>query len=263
LQSARVAIYPVDARGVAAPDVDGVTNADTEFKANIAIVLAKDDNLSAERRSEMLEIAKATGGVAHFNNDIPKVLRDDFNQAGNFYAVSYAPPDKEWKGAYHRIQVSVDKPGARLVYREGYYAKDAENASKSTADLFMAAMRLGAASEMAVQFTSRVTRSGSAAMVESAVDPKTFDFLQDTTGSIPIDIDFAILEYDAKGKVLEKSMNKVSGKMTQEQITHLSANSLSTKQTIKLSGGATTLVVGVRDNVSGRFGRVEVSLSNH
>jgi VWFA-related protein len=263
LQSARVAIYPIDARGVAAPDVDGVTNANTEYKANVAIVLAKDDDLSAARRSEMLEIAKATGGVAHFNNDILKVLRDDFDQAGSYYTVAYTPPDKEWKGAYHRMQISVDRPGAQLVYREGYYAIDADNAPKSTADRFIAAMRLGAPAEMAVQFTSKITRSGSAATVESSVDPKAFNFLQDATGSIPIDLDFAILEFDANGKVLEKSMNKVSGKMTQQQVAHLSAKTLSTTQTIKWNTGATTLVVGVRDNVSGLFGTVKVSMPNH
>jgi VWFA-related protein len=263
LQSARIAIYPVDARGVAATDVDGVTTADTEFKANIAIALAKDNDLSGARRSEMLEIAKATGGVAKFNNDLPKVLSNDFNQASSFYAVAYIPPDKEWKGTYHRIQLSVDTPGAQLVYRQGYYAKDAENVSTSAKDLFLEALQLGAPSEMAVQFSSKITRSGDAAIVDSAIEPGTVEFQQNAPGSILTDIDFAILEYDAKGKVLEKAMSKLSGKMTQEQMTHLSAKTLSTTQTIKLNSGATTLVVGVRDNISGRFGRVEVRLLNH
>jgi hypothetical protein len=116
---------------------------------------------------------------------------------------------------------------------------------------------------MAVQFTSKITKSGDAAVVESAVEPKTVDFQEDGQGSFLTNVDFAILEYDAKGKVLEKSMTKLSGKMTEAQISHLSAKTLSTTQTIKCKAGAATLVLGVRDNISGRFGRVEVSLPNH
>jgi len=89
------------------------------------------------------------------------------------------------------------------------------------------------------------------------------NFQQEAQDSFLTNIDFAILEYDAKGKLLEKSMVKLTGKMTPAQIAHLSAKTLSTTQTIKLEAGAKTLVLGVRDNVSGRFGRVEVSLSNH
>jgi VWFA-related protein len=262
LQSARVTIYPVDVRGVAASNVEGVTSADTTYTANVAVARAKDEDLSAARRSEMLEIAKATGGVAQFNNDIAQALSDDFNQANSYYTIAYTPPDKEWKGAYHRIQVSTDTPDAQLVHRQGYYAKDAEAESKSMPDLFIRALRLGAPAETAIQFTSKVTKSADAAVVESAVEPKTIDFQQDTQGSYLTNVDFAVLEYDAKGKVLEKSMVKLSGKMTAAQIAHLSAKTLSTTQTIKYNAGAKTLVLGVRDNVSGRFGKIEVSLSN-
>jgi len=260
LETARVAIYPVDARGVAAPDIAGVTSADTTYSGQVAIVSEIDADLSAARRQEMLEIAKATGGTARFSNNITQALRDDFNQANTYYTVAYPPPDKEWQGAYHRIQVSVDKPEAQLVYREGYYARSAEAEAKPTPEQFRDALRLGAPSEQAVQFTSQITKSGESATVEYGVEPKTVNFEEDASGQFLTDIDFAILEYDAKGKVLDKSAIRLSGKMTPEQRAHLSSKTLSAKQTITLKVGATNLVLGVRDRVSGRFGRVEVPL---
>jgi VWFA-related protein len=262
LETARIAIYPVDARGVAAPDVDGVTTADTTFTANVAIVLGKDDDLSAARRQEMLQIARATGGTARFNNNIAQALRDGFNQANTYYTVAYTPPDKAWQGAYHRIQVSVDKPEAQLVYRDGYYARNAEVEAKPTPEQFRDALRLNAPSEQAVQFTSQITRSGELATVEYGVEPKTVNLQEDASGQFLTDIDFAILEYDAKGKVLDKSLIRLSGKITPEQRSHLSSKMLSAKQTITLRVGATNLVLGVRDRVSGRFGRVEVPLGS-
>lgn len=260
LQTARVAIYPVDARGVAAPDIAGVTSADTTYTANVAIVSAQDNDLSAARRQEMLEIAKATGGAARFNNNIAQALRDSFNQANTYYTVAYTPPDKQWQGAYHRIQVSVDKPEAQLVYREGYYARSAWPEAEPTAQQFRDALQLGAPSERSVQFTSQITRSGELATVEYAVEPQTVNFQQDASGQFPIDFDFAILQYDAKGKVLDKSLIRLSGKMTPEQRLHLSSKTLSAKQTITLKAGATNLVLGVRDRVSGQFGSVEIPL---
>ena len=260
LETARVAIYPVDARGVAAPDIAGVTSADTTYTANVAIVSGMDADLSAGRRQEMLEIARATGGTAQFNNNISQALRDDFNRANPYYTVAYTPPDKEWQGAYHRVQISVDKPEAQLVYREGYYARSAEVEAKSTPEQFRDALRLGAPAEQAVQFTSTITRSGELATAEYSVEPKTVDLQEDASGQFLTDIDFAMLEYDAKGKVLDKSLIRLSGKMTPEQRVHLSSKTLSAKQTIPIKAGATTLVLGVRDQISGRFGKVEVPL---
>jgi VWFA-related protein len=262
LETARVAIYPVDSRGVAAPDIAGVTSADTTFTANVGITSARDAELSEAPRQEMLEIAKATGGTAQFNNNITQALRDDFNRANTYYTVAYPPPDKEWKGAYHRVQISVDKPETQLVYREGYYARSAEAIANPTPDQFRDALRLGAPAEQAVLFTSQITKSGESATVEYGVEPKTVNFQEDASGQFLTDIDFAVLEYDAKGKVLDKSLIRLSGKMTPEQRVHLSSKTLTAKQAITLRVGATNLVLGVRDRVSGRFGRVEVPLGN-
>jgi VWFA-related protein len=262
LENARVAIYPVDSRGVAASDVAGVTSADTTYTANVAIVTAMDNDLSAARRSEMVEIARATGGTAQFSNNIAQALHDDFNQANSYYAIAYIPPDKEWKGAYHRIQVSVNKPEARLLYRDGYYAQSITADARPTAEQFGDALQLGAPTARAVQFTSQITKSGEVATVEYSVEPKTVDLQEDASGQFFIDIDFAILEYDGKGKVLEKSLIRLSGKMTMDQRAHLTSKTLSAKQTIALKHGATSLVLGVRDRASGRFGRIEASLGN-
>jgi hypothetical protein len=114
-----------------------------------------------------------------------------------------------------------------------------------------------------VQFSSKITRSGEVATAEYSVEPKTVDLQEDASGQFLTDIDFAILEYDAKGKVLDKALIRLSGKMSPEQRAHLSPGTLSAKQTIPLKSGATTLVLGVRDQISGRFGEVEVPLTTH
>jgi hypothetical protein len=60
--------------------------------------------------------------------------------------------------------------------------------------------------------------------------------------------------------VLDRSLIRLSGKMTAQQVAKLTSKTLSAKQTIPLKVGATTLLLGVRDQISGRFGRVQVPL---
>ena len=72
LEAARVAIYPLDVRGVAVADIEGETTADTTGACRTCA--SKDSDLKTGQQSEMLEIAHATGGVARFNNDLTQSL---------------------------------------------------------------------------------------------------------------------------------------------------------------------------------------------
>jgi hypothetical protein len=92
------------------------------------------------------------------------------------------------------------------------------------------------------------------------VEPATVDLTQDPSGQFAIDLEFAVVEYNAKGKLLDKSLIRLSGKLTPAQREHISAKSLSARQTIALKKGATTLVLGVRDQNSGRFGNLQIAL---
>jgi len=42
----------------------------------------------------------------------------------NYYTLAYSPTNREWNGAYRKIEVKLDRPGTTLAYRRGYYADD-------------------------------------------------------------------------------------------------------------------------------------------
>ncbi len=266
LQSARVAIYPIDARGVAPPDYEGITTADTNGggvaggSAGLAEVSTK-DQLSAAQMSEMLEIAKATGGVASFNNDIAKTLRNEFNRSESYYTISYTPANTEWNGGYRRIQLSLDEPGNQLIYREGYYAKDPQSAPTPTKEEFRQALGYGAAAATDVLFSAKVTKSADAANVEYTIDPRTIDYQEDASGQLVASADCAIVEYDAKGKAIATSLVRLTSTVSPERRAALNVDGLRAKQTIALKPGAASVVLGVRDQSTGRFGNIEVALA--
>ena len=268
LESARVAIYPIDARGLAPPDYRGITTADTTFDngGNVAgpsqrSQVAAADQLSAAHTSEMLEIAKATGGVSTFNNDIAKTLRNEFDRSESYYTISYTPSNTDWNGAYRRMSLTLDQPGYQLVYRQGYFAKDPEPQPTPTKEQFRQALQRGAASATDVLFSAKVNKTVDSATVDYKIDTQTIAYQADASGKLAAAIDCAIVEYDSKGKPIATSLVRLNSAVDPARRAALNADGLRAEQSIALKPGAASLVLGLRDQMTGRFGNLEVPLS--
>jgi VWFA-related protein len=261
LEAARVAIYPLDVRGVAVADIEGETTADTTGACRTCA--SKDSDLKTGQQSEMLEIAHATGGVARFNNDLTQSLLQGLRQSESYYTLSYTPPDEAWDGSYHRLKLTLDRPGIQVVYRQGYYARDVKAAPPPTAAQFRDALDPGAPSAASVLFRVNVVSTRDSADLQYAIDPSTVQFTQGTDGKLQADLDCAILEFDAKGKALEKSLIRLSESKGPNQQTQSPAAAITAKQSIALKAGATTLVIGIRDRATGEFGTLDVSIPAH
>jgi hypothetical protein len=80
---------------------------------------------TASEHDTMKEMAEATGGRAFVNtNGLTEAVQTAIEAGSNYYTVAYSPTNENWNGAFRRIQVKIDKPGATLAYRRGYYADD-------------------------------------------------------------------------------------------------------------------------------------------
>jgi hypothetical protein len=74
--------------------------------------------------SVLSDISSLTGGRASVSQDIGKALTHLDRTTRNTYLLGYYPKDESLTGEYRRIQVKVNRPGARAFYRHGYYARD-------------------------------------------------------------------------------------------------------------------------------------------
>jgi VWFA-related protein len=268
LEGSRVAIYPIDVRGVIGGETPGVDSSDTSgglFVYNpqaLASQEGKYDRVTASEQSEMLDIAQSTGGIARFNhNDVVGILREDFNQSQNYYTISYSPSNTKWNGNYRRIDLALQQKGYRLVYRRGYFARDLHPEPMPTVDQFTLAMRHGAAPETSVLFSAKLHKSADTVEVEYAIDPQTLQFRPEPSGKELAEVACVIVEYDSAGKVIGTSQIQVSGKVNPEQRANLRTNAFPAKQIVPLKPGAATLTIGVRDQSTGRFGNLEVALA--
>lgn len=69
-------------------------------------------------------VSEMTGGRASIGEDIGRAL-SRLNETTRFeYLLGYYPKDDRWDGQYRQIQVKVNRPGVKVSFRHGYYARD-------------------------------------------------------------------------------------------------------------------------------------------
>jgi VWFA-related protein len=121
LTLSRVAVYPIDARGLQTPPQYAASNNGRPGPgANQGF-----ETRQAFQHMDLDTIAEATGGKAYYNtNGLKEVLTGIVNNGSNYYTLAYATTNKTWNGQFRHIKVTVAQSGARMQHRPGYYAVD-------------------------------------------------------------------------------------------------------------------------------------------
>jgi len=77
-------------------------------------------------------MASNTGGLAVINtNDFAPGIAQMFRENGSYYAIGYQSTDVRRDGSYRRIEVKVNRPGAIVRAKSGYYAERTVNDQKA------------------------------------------------------------------------------------------------------------------------------------
>lgn len=84
--------------------------------------------LSSPGRNDALaglrNISQLTGGRAAIYSDIGTALKTVNETSRVEYLLGYYPAIDKWDGQYRNIQVKVKRPGLKVSYRHGYFARD-------------------------------------------------------------------------------------------------------------------------------------------
>jgi len=188
LSAARVAVYPVDARGLM---INPVYDASYSTESNLMgpsssgtgkrgsgrsagrasgnngstinkAAQAADQQRIAEQQS-MQQIASETGGHAFLNNnDLAGALARAMEDGENYYTLGYALNPDRVNGRFHKLSVKLSGEGYELAYRPGFYAEDpqhpkahAENAVGASSMMISASVH-GAPSSSQIVFQTRI-----------------------------------------------------------------------------------------------------------
>jgi VWFA-related protein len=173
LAAARVAVYPVDARGLMMAPTSSATyipppafpSPGNPLQGDAAATAGNRDNKTFEAQTSqekgtMDTIASQTGGhVYSTGNDLKAAIEKIMANDSYYYALSYVPPQRKDGGdPFHTVEVKVDG-GYQLAYRRGYYAGAPAAAAAGNGNApapMLAAAVLGAPPSTQILFTARV-----------------------------------------------------------------------------------------------------------
>jgi VWFA-related protein len=148
----QIAIYPVDARGVATQDSHEMISTEAYSPATsssnetspaasagsaLNTVSSGAGSGSVQGQSAvgssfqvMDAIARETGGQAFYGtNDVAAELVQATVEGGVYYTLTYAPSNREFNGGVRHIEVELTHPGYHLAYRRSYYGTGAPSAA--------------------------------------------------------------------------------------------------------------------------------------
>lgn len=190
LTVSRVAVYPVDTRGVQGLEMFNASHASAP-SGNYTIHYANRQSLNY---ANLDRVAAATGGKAYYNtNDMKQVIAQVVADGASYYTLAYATTNTNWSGEFRRVKITVDRPGVKLECRPGYYAIDhntqeqrelaalegGATPSRETAEMgvqvaptghgkngFAEAMNLGAVPPTEIVFTAKIEGSNRTTKVE-------------------------------------------------------------------------------------------------
>jgi VWFA-related protein len=267
LNRANMAIYPVDATGVA---VDTSMTAD---KAGNPVTLACMDcvnqapypspgmqsrrsNLDAERM-----LAEATGGQPFYgSNDIVAAMKRTFGDGRFAYTIGFYPSHGQWDGKYRKIAIRTDAKGAQLRYRTGYFAEaESANADEARAAAAMreAAMSPLDATGLGMIVTGKLAGAPADRKIELHVglDPKQL-LLQTAGNRQKGAVDLYFVQSDAKGQTVAAGKQRIALDLEEKQYEYLAKTGIVLAWHLTISPSATQVRLLARDAGSETLGSV-------
>lgn len=281
LSDSQIAIYPLDARGLAGSAIFNVANNSDQYGNSLASSTIRggmgsqmdreaDDRLSSH--TTMNDLAERTGGRAFYNrNDLDGAVRESIDDGATYYTLGYYPEDKDWNGAFRKIHIKVQRGGVKLRYRIGYFAADNSafaklNPKKQDQD-FDDALSLNIPVSTALPFKAMLSppsaRTQNKLVVSYGVDPHALSFSAGNDGLQRVDMECAVRVFAKKNpeKPLTTEAQKMGGALDSAAYARVMKNFFPCREQLDLQPGDYILRLGVRDNQTGLIGTANASVT--
>jgi VWFA-related protein len=266
LAASRIAVYPVDVRGVAALDSDALTRDSEIFRQTQSYETLSGRGQENDGIVEtMQKIAEITGGRAHVNNnDLEGAIADSMQTGSNYYSLAYRPATAGWNGRFHRIAVEISRPNVKLLYRSGYYATPYTFSSRDNPGRALAmAMQPSVPVSTQLIMKARVAppkTMDAATRVDVVIDIHDLALTEEKEQKIP-DVQFVAVAWEANGKQSASFSETFHTALTPVQLEAPLGTGLQLHQEMLLKPGSYQLRLGAMDRLSGRIGTLDVPLT--
>ncbi len=273
LTDARLAVYPVDARGLVGQLLGGAENqgvnksgflvGGAEYAQNLQLASGS----LQESQATMKQVAGDTGGKFFINqNELDHSVALSVADGASYYLLAYAPGGKP-DGKFHKIEVKVNRPGVTVRARHGYYAatpgEDPKTTKQREGEVGIA-MQLGSPGATGVTFDARIMPPSPASKakvgVDFIVDPTTISAEDAGGGSRRLALEFHVAAYGADRKIAGQKDVAIKPTLKPAEFTRIQQQGVPYHVDLELPPGRYTLRLGVVDQHSGVIGTADQPL---
>lgn len=262
LNDANVAVYPVDARGLAM-DMRAVTQPMT-IGGRIRPDTPQSMTPDVALLEAMEEVAARTGGVAyHDTNDIAGSLHKAMEDSRVVYTLSFTPTHSQWNGEFRKVRVECSRPGTQLRYRSGYFAFPDKPVDPVQKDQILAQAQWSVldATEIGLTLNAARVTAPTGQRINFAVlaDPAGIRFA-DAEGRKSADLVLTLGEKGADGKLVQEETKTLTLRLTDDRYRAVLEHGLRLTGGMPLDPAAVQFRVVMLDTSTGHLGSLEFPL---
>ena len=282
LATSRVAVYPVDVRGLQSKGIDiSVATAENQIMTEVApgaaqgVVSTAPSNLGAtitaesvalsNDRATMKNIAEQTGGEAFVNtNDLRRVISRSLDDGATYYTLAYTPPKEDAGGGYHRVVVKVPNRNLKLAYRRGYYSIPQPVAAGAVGTAALrSALQPGMPPSTSMLLTAAIELPDAArkdVKINYIIDSNSVDFADVPGNKKRAQVDCMVIAFDTSGKEVAHASDTLDATIPANLYSTVLTYGLPAHQLLSLPPGKYNVRIGVMDRTTQQIGTVDAPL---
>jgi VWFA-related protein len=283
LANARVAIYPIDARGLYPQTLSSASMSGGSIARDPERVHQAESaefTLNAEEQMSLEAVAHATGGKAIYNtNDLKSALAEVDRNGAHYYSLAYRPSDKSQVDKLRRIKVRVRPGKYHLSYRRSYIPAEA-SWHPTGANSFAMVMQHDVPASTQIVFRVaplRVVPQPEAAPIAGSnpnvprpvtrysigydVDVAPISLTQSADGVLHGSATVLAIAYDRDGKALNSVSNTLNINVPTSEYPRFQKVGIQYREQLDLPAQTAWLRAGIFDPSSGRVGSLELPFS--
>ena len=213
----------------------------------------------------LTDVARLTGGRSIIGGDVGSALVRLDQSTRHTYLLGYYPTNDRWDGKFRQIKVRVNRPGVKLAFRHGYYARD--TLRPYNREEFLAYSRITATGgyeadvrDIPFNVATRLTEEAGSPRqirVDLQIDPEKVGFKmieERHAARLYITIYYA----DAAGNYLGENWQTMNLELPEESYQRILRSSIQFSAAVPVKVRSQLLKVIVYDTVSDRVGSKQV-----
>jgi VWFA-related protein len=271
LAAARIAVYPVDVRGLQVGGVDIANSAaDTLMKdgdsgSGNAKILTEQSSDRYQNRTGMNDVADQTGGEVFANsNDIKGAIQRSIEDGANYYSLAYSPANSDKEQVFRNIEVKLNRDDVKLAYRRGYYPKPKETLSPEVSVHTLAAAMMpevpGSTMLLMVARVLPPDETHKQTMLDYKIDISGVEFTDTPDQRKQALIDCMAVAFDKDGKDVAHVSNTLGLTVSAAEYEKMLRDGVPFHQEMSLPVGTYQVRIGIMDRLSQKVGTVDAPL---